>query len=251
VDPLLSEAIRNPKLVTRWVRRRILYERRVSSFIAQLTGQDVEKIRSYIGEVSGTAFEKDMRSQLRPYPRLGYATSSHGRILYALCRFLSPRRVVETGVFSGISSSYILLALERNGSGMLHSIDLPDHGLTLLGKEPGFVVPASLRAIWTLQLGSSSTLLEPLLTRLQSIDLFFHDSLHTYENMIFEFQNAWAHLREGGVLLSDNIDDNSSFYDFCRKRGQDLVVHRDLISDYGGCMKQRDPAEDSNPIKVT
>jgi predicted O-methyltransferase YrrM len=154
---------------------------------------------------------------------------------------------VETGVFSGISSSYILCALERNGSGVLHSIDLPDRGLTLLGKEPGFVVPENLRTIWTLELGPSSTLLEPLLAKLKSVDIFFHDSLHTYENMIFEFQNAWAHLRTGGVLLSDNIDDNSAFYDFCKKHNQHLVVLKDLISDYGGCLKQKDSAENANP----
>jgi hypothetical protein len=41
-------------------------------------------------------------------------------------RSLKPRVIVETGVASGLSSAHILRALAANGTGTLHSIDLPN-----------------------------------------------------------------------------------------------------------------------------
>ena len=91
--------------------------------------------------------------------------------------------MVETGVADGATSAYILQALEDNGRGHLHSIDLPSERLPP-GAAPGWIVDASLRHRWTLRIGASGQLLEPLLSELDSIDVFLHDSLHTYDNML-------------------------------------------------------------------
>ena len=37
------------------------------------------------------------------------------------------------------------------------------------------------------------------------IGLFFHDSLHTREHMLFEFETAWPHLAGGGYLVADDV----------------------------------------------
>ena len=47
---------------------------------------------------------------------------------YVICRALRPRNVVETGVGSGVTTSFILQALAANGEGHLWSIDLPPIG---------------------------------------------------------------------------------------------------------------------------
>jgi hypothetical protein len=44
--------------------------------------------------------------------------------------------------------------------------------------------------------------------------IFFHDSDHSYENMLFEFNWAWKNLN-AAVIISDDIDGNDAFYDFC------------------------------------
>ena len=49
-----------------------------------------------------------------------------GLRLYRLLRELQPRVAVETGVCNGVSTAFLLLALEDNGEGALHSIDLPE-----------------------------------------------------------------------------------------------------------------------------
>jgi len=138
------------------------------------------------------------------------------RFCYAVCRVLSPKIVVETGVAYGITTGFVLQALGENKRGRLWSLDLPplapDADLFT-----GLFVPQDLRKIWTLQRGASRRRLPELLERLGSIDLFIHDSLHTYANMTWEFQTVWPHLRAGGVLISDDVGEHSAFSDFASK----------------------------------
>lgn len=126
--------------------------------------------------------------------------------------------MVETGVADGATSAYILQALEDNGRGHLHSIDLPSERLPP-GAAPGWIVDASLRHRWTLRIGASSQLLEPLLRELDSIDVFLHDSLHTYDNMLFEYRAAWPFLHGDGLFLSHDVGRNTAFFDFAREVG--------------------------------
>jgi len=153
--------------------------------------------------------------------------------LYRLLRDLRPQVAVETGVCNGVSSAFLLLALEDNGEGELHSIDLPEvageeyeqgtfwdgKGGAVIppGKEPGWMVPTELRDRWHLLLGRSQDELPPLLERLGSIDFFMHDSEHSYECMSFEFRAAWDALREGGVLVADDVNVNSAWVEFVRE----------------------------------
>jgi len=150
--------------------------------------------------------------------------------LYRLLRDLRPQVAVETGVCNGVSTAFLLLALEDNGEGELHSIDLPEvageeyeqgtfwdgKGGAVIppGKEPGWMVPSELRDRWHLLLGRSQDELPPLLERLGSIDFFMHDSEHSYECMSFEFRAAWDALREGGVLVADDVNVNSAWVEF-------------------------------------
>jgi len=143
--------------------------------------------------------------------------------LYVIMRVLRPEVVVETGVAAGISSAFILQALEDNNKGKLYSIDLPNYNLpddlTFIpaGTQPGFAIPEGLKKRWQLRLGTSRDLLPGLLAEIGRVDIFLHDSDHTYENMLFEFVTAWDHLPQGGLLLSHDIAFNNAFRDFSRK----------------------------------
>jgi len=145
-----------------------------------------------------------------PFSVVHNADPVFARLCYALVRALRPKLGVETGVCYGVTSAYVLQALSVNRDGQLHSIDLPP-----LGKNGddfvGWFVPQELRSRWMLHRGQSSRLLPPLLAGVDTIDLFIHDSLHTYRNMTHEFRFAWAALRAGGVLVSDDIEGNSAF----------------------------------------
>ena len=85
------------------------------------------------------------------------------------------------------------------------------------GKQPGWIVPKRLQKRWTLKLGSSHELLKKELETEPPLDMFIHDSEHSYDTMWFELNTAWNYLRDGGLLICDNIEANTSFFDFCRR----------------------------------
>ena len=197
-------------------------QRTSESFIGNLTGASPAEIQKYVAEIrSNREFHDGIEAKRSTYGGRRYSSwgiglsPPMGMVLYVICRGQKPDLVVETGVASGISSSYILCALDLNKHGELYSIDLPwsESGG---GRQSGCLIPDHLRQQWHLISGSSSDKLAPLLEKLGQIDVFLHDSDHSYENMLWEFQTAWAHLKTGGALLSHNIDYNSAFADFCR-----------------------------------
>jgi hypothetical protein len=85
------------------------------------------------------------------------------------------------------------------------------------GKEPGWLVPSELRDRWELTLGDSNVELKKVVGKLDSIDLFYHDSEHSYETMMFEFTETWDKIRKEGYLLADDIRWNDSWKDFLAK----------------------------------
>lgn len=143
--------------------------------------------------------------------------------IYSLVRLLAPSEVVETGVSDGMSTYFILLAMNRNGRGFLSSIDLPTVGLPrVYGKPPGWLVPENLRDRWNLRIGSSEKLLTPLLWERGEIDAFFHDSEHSYHRMRWEFSLAKQHLRPEGLIISDDSLANDAFLSMA-KSGQGML----------------------------
>jgi predicted O-methyltransferase YrrM len=67
------------------------------------------------------------------------------------------------------------------------------------------VIPDELRGRWELRVGDARELLPAALAEVGEVQLFFHDSLHTREHMLFEFEAAWPHLADGGVLAADDV----------------------------------------------
>ncbi len=161
-------------------------------------------------------------------------------LLYVVTRLLRPRVVVETGVFDGLSSSFILQALKDNGAGSLISIDLPARetiqGSTQRMREstlpsncgPGWVIPNCLRERHEMLLGDSHVLLPAVLEAQGEVDMFLHDSLHTFEHQWFEYSAAWPRLSSGGLLLSDDIFWNAAFHRFCTKLGRPYMIFEGL-----------------------
>jgi hypothetical protein len=131
---------------------------------------------------------------------------------YAATLHLAPDIVIETGVARGVTSRFILEALQLNGNGELFSIDLPPmnawHG------EAGSAVPDRLRGRWHFTEGASRRHLPSLVRDLKPISLFVHDSLHTTGNVLFELDTAWPGLAQGGMVLVDDVEENSGFSRF-------------------------------------
>lgn len=194
---------------------------------------EVFEDRVLIAEVSET---------VRNVPQFKRKLWDHARLfglyrifMYCLVRHVSPSRVVETGVLHGFSSLLILEALKRNGKGSLVSIDEPSYYETgpanndgyvdvlPIGCRSGWIVPERLTKDWSLRFGRSSVLLEPALSE-GGVEVFLHDSEHTYETMTRELELAWENVTDGGFIVADNIDVNSSFFDFANRARRDVLV---------------------------
>jgi hypothetical protein len=167
-----------------------------------------------------------IKEQLSIYPA-GYGLQMTAELssLYLLIRLMKPDTVLETGVSSGASSAYILSALHDNDRGRLISIDLPPDNLPQ-GKASGWVVPPFLKERWSLHIGDSKNLLGPLLHEASQIDCFIHDSLHTYEHMMWEFRTAWPYLKQEGLFLSHDVGANNAFLDFMIEKGIPWSAYR-------------------------
>jgi hypothetical protein len=97
----------------------------------------------------------------------------------------------------------------------VYSIDLPPNRQGW-HTESGMAVPPALRAHWHYLRGASRRLLPPLVEQHAPLRLFIHDSLHTTKNVQFELETVWPHLQRGGLMLVDDVDQNSAFVRFCR-----------------------------------
>lgn len=154
-------------------------------------------------------------------------------LLYVLGRIMKPQHILETGVASGVSSAFLLLSLERNRQGTLHSIDLPDYDQSWVnrmsggsgrlpgrpfvdnsvpkGAESGWAVPDYLRSRWDLTLENTQSALPRVLAEVGHFDLALHDSDHSEEAILREGALIWTHLNAAGLLLIDDVDLSDAF----------------------------------------
>jgi len=172
------------------------------------------------------------------------------RLVYDIVRERKPSIVVETGVgVYGESTAFILCAMHQNSEGHLFSIDLPPwevpHETTKEGdgwyvledgqkhyspeaKDVGKLVPEYLKDRWTLIRGDAKVELPILLKNLGQISIFLHDSLHTFEHMLFEYNTAWPHVDSSGFLMSHDILWNRAFLEFTKAVGGKPVIYHNF-----------------------
>ena len=217
-----------------------------AEFVRRFLGADAGALARYERELRATGLREHLLERGREHASaversgeqfsLGAIGYAEGAYLYSIVRTLRPRVAVETGVANGFSTAFLLQALHANGDGHLHSVDLPrevgreyEPGTFFEGEgragippgsEPGWLIPDGLRDRWTLILGRSQDELPPLLERLGEVDFFMHDSEHSFDCMWFEFTTAWPRLRDGGVLVSDDVNSTEAFGRFAEEQSR-------------------------------
>lgn len=206
---LLVKAIKHPIRTIRGIRF-LSGESNYLKFVSEVTDSPIALSQSFVPSKGSEkllllAFKKSI-SPISGHPP---CSPDIAMSLYLVTRILKPMHVVETGVSAGRSSSYILCALKDNEQGELFSID-PD-------PEAGYAIPHELKERWHFINDISKNTLPNLLEQLDRVDIFFHDSLHTYENMTFEFDATWPRLSNGGLLMADNVNLHSALNDFSRR----------------------------------
>jgi len=171
-------------------------------------------VARFAKEIRVSEFMSDMVCRRDAYGSEGVMGALDCATLYALTRWLRPAVVVESGGFIGMSSAFILKALadEQLATSKLYSIELSEDC------EQGALIPEALRSLGAFV---------PMRGRIEdflkgdqlptSIDMFLHDSSHSYQHMLWEFRQFWPRLRDGGFLVSHDVQMNAAFPEFVTK----------------------------------
>ena len=164
-------------------------------------------------------------------------------LIYVLIRYLQPDYCIETGVYYGGNTAFLLAALNRNRRGRLVSIDLPDAAIRRncapvhprhplvgdtelyhAGLRPGFIVPERLKDRWELVEGDSLT---EIPKRSEIFDFYMHDSDHSMTFLNAEIAAVLPHLAPSAVAVIDDIDWSNAFFAFCLERRMSPVLFTD------------------------
>lgn len=107
-----------------------------------------------------------------------------------------PRVMIETGVESGYSTEWFLTSMDKVGIGHLFSCDPAPSGF--------YEANPIIHPRFTFMKEESYTALDKIFGQMGPIDLFLHDSCHTWECQTFEYEWAWGHVKSGGIIASDD-----------------------------------------------
>ena len=107
-----------------------------------------------------------------------------------------PRVMIETGVESGYSTEHFLAAMDRAGIGHLFSCDPTPSGF--------YDANPIVHPRFTFIRKTSQEALPEIFSKMGPFDIFLHDSDHSWECQIWEFEFAWNHTRSGGIIASDD-----------------------------------------------
>ena len=217
---------RVPRIAWRAILKRTLAEAKTVPGFEQLIERKAY-VERYLAE---------MGSKYGAFYAAGWVTMADALYLYWVVRHLQPKVIVQTGVGNGLSSTFLMLALAKSGpDGKLYAVDIPAifdfndpawtrrgvvYGVAIPeGKSSGWLVPDMYRDRFEVSVGDAKELLPKLIDRLDHVDLFFHDSDHSYAHMMFENEQAMRKLAPGGVILADDVSWNASLWDFADARG--------------------------------
>jgi Methyltransferase domain len=190
-----------------------------AGWVAALAGVSERRARDALGAAQA---ERRLFSSLQRAHRAGgrpsYIEIDAPFELYAIARLRRPRHIVEVGVSSGVSSAYLLQALERNSYGTLHSIDLPQYAgrggrqrrpdtpswVIPEGQSSGWAVPMSLRGRWDLRLGNKNAVVPILADDLPRVDLMVYDVPHSDRDAAREFRSLDRRFSSKGIAIADH-----------------------------------------------
>ena len=157
-------------------------------------------------------------------------------LIYVLVRYLKPKHILETGVYYGGNTIFLLAAVMKNDFGTVHSVDLPDSQISEITKNsdtngillrhhkvgdselydksltPGFLVPEYLKKRWEFIEGNSLEIIPALDHQL---DFYVHDSEHSFSFLDCELNATLEKLTENAVIVVDDIGWSNAFFKFC------------------------------------
>lgn len=116
-----------------------------------------------------------------------------GELLHAIVRAIKPRVIVETGTHKGFSALMMAKALQQNGSGHIHTVDMEDHGTRELFSRFGLSSLATFHKMMSVDLIRT-------MPKDRKIDFLWLDADHSEESVISEMNVALPLLKPGSYV---------------------------------------------------
>jgi predicted O-methyltransferase YrrM len=132
-----------------------------------------------------------------------------GQLLYGICTVFLPKTVLETGTHTGCSTNYLLkYAKEHNST--VDSFDVEGRaGEDLMPDLTGnLTLHKPKKRLLSKKVTSADIELireKVLETAAKGVDLFFHDSDHSYDNAKWEYDNVTPFMKKGSVVLLHDV----------------------------------------------
>ena len=202
----------------------------LDSFIAVVSGRDLEAIRKFSRElVDDQSFRNSLRhcALTSPHRFNSDVEPRYGRRIgwYSLIRATRPKIVIETGVDRGLGTAVIAAALKRNadegfpGSGVCNGYC----------RQCGHLVPEEFRSYCQIMIGDSVSALQKFS---EPVDIFIHDSDHSPDYEWAEFMAIKHRLHPGSIVLSDNSQQTSKLLEFAGVIKRSFLFFQDVPQDH-------------------
>lgn len=205
-------------------------------WMSRVVGCTVEEAECATDELLGHA--SAIRSLVRNITRTGrsyYAQIPAPFELYSMVRLVRPTTLIESGVASGVSTTFIQMGIRANQRGSLHSMDMPVARRTAerneswaipAGLSSGWAIPSEIKQGWDLRLGRSEDILVDLLDEVGVLDFYCHDSPVDEKHLDFEMKAIRPHLRPGSLVVADNTGRKGTFEKTARAMGTVSIRRR-------------------------
>jgi predicted O-methyltransferase YrrM len=194
--------------------------------LSRLFGFDRREIQEFVDDAAQVSLPSQQNTDREIVPLGGGMSREDRTTLYTLVRAAKPETVIETGTADGVSATFILAAFEKNQRGFLYSVDYGDDQ-----ERIGQLIPAAYRNRLKLLHGDSLEILRGALKDTH-VDLFLHDSNHTYSHMTAEFNWAVEHMPEGGVICSHDVLFSNAWKHFLSAQ---RIKKHGVIMNFGLC----------------
>ena len=147
-----------------------------------------------------------------------------GLLLQKAIRDLRPKMALEVGLAYGMSTLYILEALEENGGQKLIGMDPAQHDGYWRGGGLHNIRRAGYGHLYEFHENTSQQILPKLAGEGQRIDFAFIDGWHTFDHALVDFFYIDQMLNIGGIVVFDDVG-----YPSIRRLCEFVVTNRDYL----------------------
>ena len=138
---------------------------------------------------------------------------AHLNLIYNLVKYLKPKDILETGVAFGWSTLVFILSKPKHSN--LTSIDL-SYPTKSSDKFVAMALPPNLKNEFKLLRGIDYNHLKFFNKKKKYFDFIHYDSDKSYDGRKKNYDLIWKILKKNGCFISDDISDNSAFYEFVK-----------------------------------